>query len=471
MEFHSLLSLYNPWWSDSAWQVGGVRREIFDALFASIETNNYVTVLKGARQGGKTFVIRQCISVLLQRGCSAQNIFYFLLDDPDLAKYIEQHPDEFANFLRNEAKTRGKLFVFFDEFQKVADITKLVKLFYESSANLKFVLTGSSSLLIADKISESLLGRTETFLLYPFSFKEFVSTTAGSWPFSFPLETCSEPMWNFLKDPAAGFKEVQEHYAQYHFAYHHFAAQLLPRYLLTGGYPQAALATTSQNAFLRLKEIKQAYLEKDLISLLRIEKLKEFDHCIQILALQSGNLIQYTDLQSAVGVNYQTIKQFLNILEATYWWSPLRVYSTNKISSIKKMPKAYFNDLGARNFLASTFDQAQLEKEKGALAENFVYLQLVKFNQYRRQGLENLSFWRSPDGNEIDFIFESAREILPIEVKFQKAQQLKIQPGFQIFLKKMGLQQAVVVSDQLLEMRQMNGSQVFVIPLVLWGML
>jgi hypothetical protein len=469
--FQSMLSLYNPWWNTPQWQVEGVRRELFNELLNSIEHNDFVTVMKGARQGGKTFLVRQCISALLRKGIPSQNIWYFLLDDPEMVRYIEESPGEFANFLRNEAQSRGKLFVFFDEFQKVAGITELVKIFYETGSNLKFVLTGSSSLLIAKKISESLLGRTETFILYPFSFKEFLAVTASSWPFTFSLETCSEPMWNFLKDPEAAFAALNEHYSQYHFAYQHFAAQPLRRYLLTGGYPQAALAQSSEHAFLRLKEIKQAYIEKDIVSLLRLEKLKEFDHCMRILALQSGSLIQYNELQSAVGINFPTLKQFLNVLEATYLWSPLRVFSTNKISSLKKRPKAYFNDLGSRNFLASTRDETQLEKEKGAIAENFVYLQLLKFNQYCLHGLANLFFWRSPDGNEVDFIFDSGGKILPIEVKFHQSQQMKIQPGFQIFLQKMGIKQAVVVSNQALERRQVGDCQVYIIPLVLWGAL
>lgn len=469
--FQSLLSLYNPWWNTSGWQVEGIPRELFDAFLVSIEKNAYVTVLQGARQSGKTFLIRQCIAALLKKGYSPQNIFYFLIDDPELAKYIEQSPVEFVNFLRHEAQARGKLFVFFDEFQKLAGITQLVKLFYETGSNLKFVLTGSSSLLIADKISESLLGRTETFILFPFSFKEFLFAAPAHPPFSFPLEAGSEIIGNFIKAPAAAFQEMKEHYAQYHFVYQQFTAPRLSRYLLTGGYPQSALAASREEAFLRLKEIKQAYLEKDIINLLRIEKRKEFEHCMRMLALQSGSLIQYNELQSAIGVNFDTLKKFLNILEATYLWAPLSVFSTNKISSITKRPKAYFHDIGFRNFLTSTFDPVQLEKEKGAIAENFVYMQLLKSSQYRLHGLANLSFWRSPDGNEIDFILESGGGVLPIEVKFQKSEQVKIQPGFQIFLKRMGLKQAVVVSDQSLEKRQIGECEVFIIPLALWGML
>jgi len=469
--FQSLLSLYNPWWNDSTWQIAGVRRDLFEKLITSIEKSAYITILKGARQSGKTFLIKQCITALLGGQYSARNIFYFLLDDPELAKYIEQNPAEFANFLRNEAQSRGRILVVIDEFQKVASITELVKLFYESASNIKFVLTGSSSLQIADKISESLLGRTETFVLYPFSFKEFLSATAAEWPFSFPLEDSQKLMWNFLDDPEAVFAEVKAHYAQYHFAYRHFAARQLPRYLLTGGYPQSALAANSDEAFLRLKEIKQVFLEKDIVNLLRLEKLKEFDHCMRFLALQSGSLIQYNEVQSAVGVNAPTLKQFLNILEATFLWSPLPVYSTNKISSIKKRPKGYFNDVGSRNFLASTFDRVQLEKEKGAVAENFVYSHLLMSNQYRWRGLANLFFWRSPDGNEIDFLLESKGKLLPIEVKFQRPESLKIQAGLRIFLKKMGLQHAVVVSDETLEKRLMDNEQIIIIPLVLWGMI
>jgi hypothetical protein len=55
--FQSLLSLYNPWWKDSTWQLQGIRRELFDDLFASLWKGDFVTVLKGARQSGKTFLV------------------------------------------------------------------------------------------------------------------------------------------------------------------------------------------------------------------------------------------------------------------------------------------------------------------------------------------------------------------------------------------------------------------------------
>lgn len=469
--FQSLLTLYNPWWTDPNWEQKGVARELYHKLFYSIQNSPYITVLKGCRQSGKTFLIKQCISALLKEGISPQNIFYFLLDDPELASYIETNPNEFGNFLKNELQARGKLFVFFDEFQKVKGITELAKIFYESDSQIKFVLTGSSSLVIADKISESLLGRTETFILYPFSFREFLSVHIADFPFSFPLETCWEPIANFLRNPSDSYELLSQHFSQYHYAYQTFASQYLTRYLLTGGYPQAALASQIEASFLRLKEIKQTFVEKDIVKLLRIEKLKEFDNLLRVLALQSGNLINFNDLQSTVGINYETLKNFLNIVEAAYLWYPVTIFSTNKIASIKKQPKAYFNDVGLRNFLAATFDVTQLEKEKGFIAENFVYNQLTKFNQNQLNGLAQIQFWRSPDGNEVDFIFEYSGKLLPIEVKFQRTEQIKIPRGYQIFIQKLELKQAIIISADSLEVRQVNDCDVFIIPMILFAML
>ena len=467
--FENLLSLYNPWWTNPAWEHQGVSRELYEKVVLSISTP-YITVLKGCRQSGKTFLIKQCISEFIKQGIPAQNIFYFLLDDPEMAAYIENNPNEFANFLRNESHTKGKLWIFFDEFQKVKGITELAKIFYESDAPIHFVLTGSSSLSVADKISESLLGRTETHLLFPFSFKEFLSSQLAEAPFSFPVDEAGKIMSDFVRDPSPLRKVVHDFYSQYHFALETLK-KLLHRYLLTGGYPQAALAKTSEDAFLRLKEIKQAFVEKDIVNLLRIEKLKEFDQLMRALALLSGSLINYNDLQNSIGINYQTMKNFMNILEAGYLWSPVSVFSTNKISSVKKRPKAFFNDVGLRNYLASTYSFAQLEKEKGKIAENFVHGQLTRFIQNQLNGFGQVQFWRSPDGNEIDFIFEHGGHLLPVEVKYQQTRQIKISRGFRTFLQKLEMETALIVSDDLMETHKIDPCEVFIIPLVLFAML
>jgi len=463
----SLLSLYNPWWSNKNWKINGISREIFDRFFISIKEKPYITVLKGTRQCGKTFLLKQCVSTLLKREVDPQNIFYFLLDDLELSRYIEENPNEFVNYLRNEARVKGKLYIFLDEFQKVSNITNVIKLFYEFSSDLKFILTGSSSLQIADQISESLLGRTETFILTPFSFKEFLSSALTDAPFSFPYDESTERITKFLLNAKNNFENLKKFYSNHHFIFDSIINNYLPCYLLTGGYPQAVLSNSSTDAFLRLKEIKQTFVEKDIVNLLRIEKLKEFDKLLRVLSLQTGILLNYHDLQTAVGINYQTLMIFFNILEATYLWSTLPVYTSNKITSIKKRPKSFFSDVGLRNFLASTFDQTQLEKEKGAVAENYVFCQLTNYNLRFLNGMGQLYFWRSPDGNEVDFLLEYGKIQIPIEVKYQQSQQIKITRGLQTFLKRQNYKYAIVFTHNILELKKINDIQYYMIPLAL----
>lgn len=87
---------------------------------------SYITIIKGAKQYSKTFLIMQLITLLLKSGIHPKTIFYFLLHDPELANFIGEHPSEFGKYLRNEVNCRGKLFVFLDEFQKVKTITNIV---------------------------------------------------------------------------------------------------------------------------------------------------------------------------------------------------------------------------------------------------------------------------------------------------------------------------------------------------------
>lgn len=465
----TFLGFYNPWWSNPDWKIAGVTREMFYSLYSSIIGNSYVAVLKGTRQSGKTFLVKQCIQKLIAGGVPAKNIFYFLLDDPELSDYIEENPIQFAEMLKNEFESKGKIYVFFDEFQKVTNITNLIKIFYEFSQEIKFVLTGSSSLQIAEKVGESLLGRTETFLLHPFSFKEFLKYSISGSHLSFDLTVCSNAVSDFLLEPVKNFESLRQFYVKYHFVFESIRKEHLPRYLLTGGYPQSAMASTVEQGFMRINEIKQAFIEKDIISLLRIEKLKEFDKLLKVLALQSGSLLNFNDLQTAVGINYQTLISFFNILESTYLWSLLPVYATNKISSIKKRPKSYFGDVGLRNFLSMTFDSIQMKKEKGPISENFVFSQLKKFNSTRLNNMGHLYFWRSPDGNEIDFIFEFGKAIIPIEVKYQDIFKIKINRGFQTFLKKENLCDAIVVTENQFELVKQNGLNFFLIPLVIFA--
>lgn len=462
-----LMEIYNPWKKNPNWRQEGIKRFIFEKVYQSL-SSPAITVIKGTRQCGKTFLIKQIISQLLAQGVLPDSIDYFLFDDPDLARYVESNLTAFANYLKGEAKNKKVYYVFLDEFQKVKDLTNVIKVFFEGETSIKFIISGSSSLLISEKVSESLYGRTQTFLLYPFSFQEFASAKIRESQFTALTAEIQSKLNLFTEDPAKSFKILKEIYLSYQLVIDKLVSPLFLNYALVGGYPKASLSETEKEAFLYLKEIKQAYLEKDIVNLLKIESLKEFENLISLLSLQAGGLTNYSSLQVKVGIAFQTLKKFLNILESTYLITRLSPYFSSKITSLKKMPKIFFNDVGLRNFFAATFTPKEAEKEIGAIAEGLVYSQLLKELTWKLDGLGKIYFWRSPDGNEIDFILKLGKELIPLEVKFQK--EVKLGRGIKEFLKREELRHIIILTRDYFDQKELDNIIFSYLPLHLFAL-
>jgi predicted AAA+ superfamily ATPase len=455
------IEIHNPWKKDQSWHQEGIRRFIFKKILESLE-NEYITVIKGPRQSGKTFLIKQLISSLLNKGISPNNIFYFLFDDLDLLNYVEEHPSEFLNYVISESEKSGRLYIILDEFQKVKQLTSLVKNLFEAKLPLKFILLGSSTLLISEKVSESLFGRTQTFILYPFSFGEYIICKNEK----IPQEQLQAILKKVIFDNPQSFENLEEFYKEFHFIITQRLNNLLNSFFLIGGYPQASLCKKTEDSFLRLKEIKQAYLEKDIIALLKIEKNRDFEKLVNLLSLITSQLVNYANLQRDLGISFQTLKKFLNILEGTFLLNLCSNFTSSKISSLKKMPKVFFFDNGLRNFFSSTFDEISLEKEKGILSENFVFSQLIKFNAWQLNEFGKVQFWRSPSGNEIDFIFSYRKNIIPIEVKLSQP----LGRGAEEFLKRLNPDRIFIVTKDRLEIQKKGNVYYMYIPLSIFGL-
>lgn len=456
------IGIYNPWWKNPDFTQGGLKRAIFSKLVDSLK-HQYITVLKGPRQCGKSFLIKQVITWLLKNGISADSIFYFLFDDTDLLNYIEEHPKEFLNYLSLKAEKSNRIYVVLDEFQKVKNLNNLVKTLYEAGLSIKFIVLGSSSLLISEKASESLMGRTQTFYLEPFSLGEYIEFKVKE----FPVKEVQHATGGFFLNPNRdSFLELESIYKKYHFTLSREIEDLVKYYLLVGGYPQSILSPTADMGFLRLKEIKQAYLEKDIVGLLRIEKIRDFEKLIKLLSLQTCKLLNYAGVQRDLGISFQTLKKFINILESTYITTLCPVYTSSKITSLKKTPKVFFHDIGLRNLFSETYDEIGYQKEKGEIVENFIYAQLLKFNLWELNGFGNILFWRNQFGNEIDFIFSHKKNIIPVEVKLNGI----LSRGAFEFLNRMDLDNIVVITENKFGIERKLNKNIFNLPLGFFGL-
>lgn len=419
-----------------------VERAIFPDILAWLDEREII-VITGARQTGKTTLLNK-----LKEHLAGSHVVYVNFEYSSQLENFSQSPVDFVSLQLTEA---GVTYFLFDEFQYVANAGKLLKLLFDSfSGRAKFIVTGSSTLEIRE-IASFLVGRAVFFELYPFSFAEFLSVKDDKlhrlWKakhgelleFLHSPEVHSlEPEWIFQDEMTGRFEE----------------------YVIYGGYPAIVLSSPALREK-RLESLMDTYVEKDVVNFLRVGNALEFKKLVRLLALQIGNLLNFASLQADAGLSYREVRRFVGLLENTFIVNLLRPYATNPTTEIKKSPKVYFVDTGLRNSLVADFRPLQMRPDKGAVVENFVFNQLLP-----GQRKDDLRFWRTKQGAEVDFILTAAGlERIPVEVKFQTLSHPSPPSGLTRFIKKYHPQKAVVLNRNLIARRTIQSTDVLFFPL------
>jgi len=316
--------------------------------------------------------------------------------------------------------------------------------------NIKFIITGSSSLELAGKTGKFLVGRMFSFYLYQLSFEEFIGLKSKQ------LDNVYQERIKLIRDFIAKGKNFQievdifgDDFKKYFEEYALFGGypevaktedidevdifgddfkKYFEEYALFGGYPEVAKTEDIETKRIILKNIYDTYITRDIIELLKITDITKFRTILGLLANQAGSLINYNNLATDSQAYFKQIKHYLSILEETFIISLLRPFFTNKATELKKNPKIYFIDTGFRNYILNNFNELFLRPDAGEIIENTVFTQL-KINQ-----LDNLKYWRTLAKAEIDFIVEIGNEIIPIEVKYSYLKAAKVSRGFRNFL-------------------------------------
>ena len=268
--------------------------------------------------------------------------------------------------------------VIIDEAQRVRDIGLTLKILIDTYPKKQFLVTGSSSLDLANRVVEPLTGRHFSFLMYPLSLSELQNEC----------------------DPIALREQLAER-------------------LIYGSYPDIVTTKNMSDREQLLRELRDSFLLKDILTIERIKQPHLILDLLQAVALQIGQEASYEELATLLGLHKQTIKKYLNLCEEIFLLTSLRPYTTNQRQSIRKKRKYYFLDLGLRNALINNFNPLDLRGDVGALWENFCVIERMKHNaQLRRQ--PNYYFWRSYTGQEIDLIEEAGGTLSGFEMKYKK---------------------------------------------------
>ena len=366
------------------------QRQILEKIKPFIKRKEAI-LIKGTRRVGKTSVLHLLKTILIkQLKIAKDEIYFFDLEELDIREDFNENP---RNLLKYISGGKGREYVFIDEIQYLNNPSNFLKILVDHFPDLKIFATGSSSLEIKRKIQDSLIGRVAYFQLYPLNFTEFLNFKNKK----------------FSAAPAPGQKKQLD--------------RLLEEYLLFGGMPEIVLEQSEKIKKELLKNYINLYITKDIRSLAEIENISSFNKLIKVLSGQTGNLLDKNEISNTLGIAFKTLNRYLDILRYTYIIILLSPFFANLRSKLTKTPKIYFYDVGIRNALINNFNRIEFRLDKGALFENFIFLELLS-----RFGIEDVYFYRTPQQTEIDFIVESKK--IAVEAKCKKFKDKKV---FRVF--------------------------------------
>jgi predicted AAA+ superfamily ATPase len=406
-----------------------IKRKLFSELVKHLQQKE-MSLIIGPRQAGKTTLMEMLKEHLDNRG---EQTLFLNLD----IEWDRPHFESQAALLKKIELELGQQlgYVFIDEIQRKDDAGLFLKGLFDLKLPYKFIISGSGSLELKQKIHESLAGRKRLFELSTVSFEEFVNHKTN----------------NRYEENLADFLTIETDRTQ----------QLLSEYMQFGGYPRIVMAAEQREKIHLIDEIYRSVLEKDIAYLLKLDKPDVFSALIKMLASQVGQLMNYTELASTLNVAFATVKKYLWYAQKVFLVELISPFARNVRKEISKSPVPYFWDLGLRNYSLGLFGHLESPMEKGFVFENLVFLVL---KQKLRFMAARLHYWRTKDKAEVDFVIEEGKRLIPVEVKYKHLKQDKVPTSLRSFIDKYKPEHAYIINLDLNKILKINKTTLYFMP-------
>ncbi|MDR3171334.1 MAG: ATP-binding protein [Treponema sp.] len=342
-----------------------------------------VLLLTGMRQVGKTTLLS---------GMAEPERRYVSLDDMAMRAFARRDPEGFIR--------QCSLPCIIDEVQYAPELFIAIKIWVDEQKRTGhkpkgvFWLTGSQHYHLMKGVQESLAGRVALIDMLGLSLKEINGRGNESHPFL--------PSSDLLTVPAG-----MKNYNQLEMFTH----------IWRGSFPEPIADTTVERETFYRSYIR-SYIERDVKDFHGLRDDLSFHDFLRAAAARTGNLLNFSDLCRDVGIDIQTAKNWLSILERSGIIKLLEPYSPNITQRIIKTPKLFFMDTGLASYLAGwdTPESLMRGAQNGAMLETWVFSEILK--GYWHNGKEvNIYFYRDRNQKEIDFVIEKNMTLYPIEVK------------------------------------------------------
>ena len=408
------IAKYNLHWREDFTYGYEIKRDLFDELIKHLNARQTIGII-GLRRTGKTVMLKQVIDLLIKEGVARDRILYFSFDD-EVAS-LEEVINEFQSRIGTDIIGAGKLYVFLDEIQKLEGWQDQVKYYYDTYPEMKFFVSGSSSLFLKTKAEESLAGRIFLYHLPVLSFTEFLRLKGEN---------------DLIKRPDMFKENLKEQMLLY-------IKRQLPELV------------TADESFIDmyLESIFSKMIYEDLPKVFPIEYEDLLKQLVKIVASNPGIVTDYETLASDLGINRKTITKYISYLERGFLIQKCYNYSKNRLTTEKKMKRLYLTNSTLLFHLAEYSDF-------GRIVENLV------INSSQAQ-----FFWRK-DTAEVDCVLVKNDVIMPIECKYRDNIRKKDIKGLMKFLDKFDVDTGYVVTKDRDLSEIVDDKRIVYIPLWKW---
>ena len=346
-----------------------------DLILSSLNSSGKIILVLGARQVGKTTLVKDISKKLEGEG---QKVLYLNCDLAEDSGAVNTNSKAVLERLLS-----GVDVLLIDEAQRLDNPGLTLKIIHDNFPKVKVLATGSSSFDLKNKLSDPLTGRYLDFTLHPLSFTEVLR-----------VDGSNEVL---LKNKADA---------------------LLSQVMLYGLYPEVYLSNTPEQKQAQLERIVDSYLFKDILTFQRVQNSQAIKDLTKALAYQIGSEVNENELSSRLKIDRKTVVSYLDILEKSYVIVSVHPYSKNPRREIGSHYKIYFVDLGIRNALIGDFNSLDLRADGGFLWENFLFIERKKLFANKAMVVTS-NFWRSYSGAEVDYIEKTTNnELKGFEFKY-----------------------------------------------------
>ena len=397
--------------------LGSVETSLFEHAAKKLHDRSILSVV-GLRRTGKSTLLYQLADMLLRNGTQPKRVFYFSFDETTSKKpeVIDDLIREyFSSVCKEPLDSKETHYIILDEVQKVEDWQGVVKRHYDLKYGIKFVVSGSQTLMLKGKTRESLAGRTRDFTSNPLSFREFLKFKG----MKVPHLPAKELYRQFLPE-----KEKMRN--------------LFEEFLLKGGFPET-VGYNAQETQGYIKSVVEKIVFIDIPLQFKVENPEILMRMLELLSSNTAQLFELEKITGTLSINRNTAAAYLSHLENAFLIKLCYNCTKSKAKQLRTRRKAYIADTGIANTMLRKNSLSEDPEYAGLLAETAI------FNEIARK--HDAFFWRDKSQNEIDILAKINGKISPVEVKYRNEITAKDTSTIERYVKEHKTQGTIVTKD------------------------